>query len=52
MYTFEGVHGLVQQEGGVVHQHVDELDELLAGLGLIDDGHLVDGGLPHGFQDD
>jgi hypothetical protein len=29
--AFERVHALVQQEGGVVHQHVDELHELLSG---------------------
>jgi hypothetical protein len=28
------VHALVQEEGGVVHQHVNELDELLSGSGI------------------
>lgn len=28
--ALQGVHGLVQQERSVIHQHIDELDELLA----------------------
>ncbi len=50
--ALQGVHALVEEEGGVVHQHVDELDELLSGLGLVDDGDLVDGRVPHGLDDD
>ncbi len=30
VYSLEGVHALVQQEGGVIHQHVDELDKVFA----------------------
>ena len=41
MDLLERVHGLVEQERRVVHQHVDELDELLPGLGLVDHRELV-----------
>ena len=37
----ERVHRLVEQERRVVHQHVDELDELLPGLGLVYHSELV-----------
>ena len=41
MDLLERVHRLVEEERRVVHQHVDELDELLPRLGLVDHRELV-----------
>ena len=43
---------LVEQERRVVHQHIDELDELLAGLELLDDRLAMDWTLPETFEND
>ena len=37
----QGVHGLVQKERRVVHQHVDELDKLNSGSGEEKRGTIV-----------
>jgi hypothetical protein len=50
VYPLEALQRLVQQERGVVHEHVDEFDELLAGLGLVDEGLPVDGRVPHALN--
>ena len=41
----------VQQKGGVIHQHVDELDKVLSIFGLIDDGVLLHRVRPEGLED-
>ena len=53
MNPLQGVETLIQKEGRVVHHHVDKLDEVLEVIvRLLDQSHLVDGGVPHGLEDD
>ena len=52
MNPLQRVETLIQKKGRVVHHHVDKLDEVLEVIvGLLDQSHLVDGGVPHGLED-
>jgi len=50
MYALQVLQALVQQKGGVVHQHIDKLYELISHPGFTNNGLPVDGVLPHGLE--